>query len=1531
MIVNKPKSSKSLNKQKEKFAKYINFNNDSPASKNLLCLPKHKTNMICISPYSENNNVQNNKYVSNFNITLNKNNQYKKYASYFNITSNNFIDNISSFKQKNIILEKVKPYTLDPSRVTNLKVVGEDIKQKLIEMHEEDNELENEKAYNCQSETRKLTQLINEGYSISNNSIISSVYTNKKRNNSTDYNNLIFDKDNDTFEKNENKITSNSHIVKIKKPKKKNKDNKKNENKNNEKGKKEKNTDVKNNKIINNKFSKKYRKIQKIKNIYDSMDDHESDEDIEGDVINPETKYILIFDLLIIILYIYTFFIITINLSTAKCFCSYNNNIFVDIIFYSTDILYILDLIISFFRSYYNFEYKLIKVNILIIKNYLTGDFFLDLLEAIPIFTISKYICFKNANYYNCYEYEMASLLFFLKTASIIKVFKIIKILGRKKNQALDNFLELISENYTIERTSLLIIDSLIFVGIIHCFVCFHIFIGKHSYSNWILKTSAENESFFYIYIESLYFLITTLTTVGYGDITCHSFGERIFHILLLAVGSIFYSYIISTIGNYIKNDSHAKIKYNNDLNILENIRIAYPNMPFKLYKNINKYLESNSSSQEKCDVNLLIDTLPFTLKNTILFTMYKSVIKKFKFFKNNDNSEFIARVLTNFIPKISKKNEFLIYEGEIVEEIIFIKDGKISLNAAINQEDPSKSIDKYFNEKFSPFSSDEEKKLLESRINDNNINKSTYVSQKNGEITYDSAKSKINNTFKTMKNKPPEEKSFLLNNNYQNNDSNDSCKFDINGGVIKNEDGSYQYLKIIDIRKNEHFGCVFMTLKKPCPLSLQVKTKFAELYLYKKEEAVATSKSYPNIWQKLYRKEFHNLRAIKNLTFKVLRKYMELNQLLLDLNLDDALGKNDLTFNDLNVLEKSLFSDKSLLFKPLYQTSKKSISAKKEFQKYQTVISKSDKKQKILSLGQSQKEKIPSLKNKYKGGKLYSNSIIYTNKDKFLKLGSLGSNSPFFSNKKANKPRVVHFADEIMNKSEKFLKDNSFQNKIISSNELYTIEEKENKKNSKINKNRTKEEKLKKIKNLLIKFKKKLKNQKYEELETKKSLSKGKNNEINALNFQRKKGILKNNKSNDQLRYNISYKLIDNSNAKLIINNKCEDSLIKDLEDICNEETNFSFCTVEGEKNFNLEDLSISNDINLEIISSYENLNQLSKGKFIYDNFTQNKIKVKIKKIYNIEKSNDEDSISLNSLYLSSDSNVDTKLNKKKHSKLKKSNKKNKNKKYSKKNLIKKDCLFQKVEVNHKDETKVHKKDKGYNIEIKDKIKEKISNKAKEKKRTSIKTFKNDKIAFTKDLDAKNSKKANISSNNIDIDNNSSVFSKKITKKIFENESFDFDINSIKPNKHIYNKNEVEYEINKNINKSNILYTNTNANNTINNNSNKNIYRNNEIHKKKSVNNKSKNKNKETKIINQILGIRLPNKNIITNNLTTTSSKQFDNKDNFNTNEKINNIEASFSIYNIIQKNVNKNLNIIDGKENLSQNNLNKSFCNIY
>ena len=74
------------------------------------------------------------------------------------------------------------------------------------------------------------------------------------------------------------------------------------------------------------------------------------------------------------------------------------------------------------------------------------------------------------------------------------------------------------------------------------------------------------------------------------------------------------------------------------------------------------------------------------------------------------------------------------------------------------------------------------------------------------------------------------------------------------------------------------------------------------------------------------------------------------------------------------------------------------------------------------------------------------------------------------------------------------------------------------------------------------------------------------------------------------------------------------------------------------------------------------------------------------------------------------------------------------------------------------------------------------------------------------------------------------------------------------------------------------------------------------------------------------MLGIKIP-KNKNTNNIITTSSNLKDNKNDFNSVEKIKNIE-NVSIYNIIQKNINKNFNIIDKNEKDSSRNNKKSFC---
>ena len=374
---------------------------------------------------------------------------------------------------------------------------------------------------------------------------------------------------------------------------------------------------------------------------------------------------------------------------------------------------------------------------------------------------------------------------------------------------------------------------------------------GRQTYPNWILATNNQDKDFINLYLISFYFLITTITSVGYGDITCVSLGETIFQIILLTIGVIAYSWVVSTIGNYVKKETRAAIKYNKDIALLEEIRISYPKMSFKLYNKIHKHLETVSHQQEKFDTKLLVNNLPYTLKNKLMFIIYENIIKKFIFFKECENSDFILRVLTSYIPMSAKKGAFIIHEGELVDNIIFVREGRLSLVAAIDLEDPITSIDNYLGEKFEDIN-----EKIETKLDDSILNRSTNIGLK-----IQKAQTEIR-TFLKTKDELNDSKIEL---EIGKRDFDGDEEFDV---------GNHQFLNILDILKNEHYGEVYMFLQKPSPLSLRVKSKYSELFLLRKHEAQLISKAYPNVWKKIYHKSYHNMKSIKNLTKKIIIHY---------------------------------------------------------------------------------------------------------------------------------------------------------------------------------------------------------------------------------------------------------------------------------------------------------------------------------------------------------------------------------------------------------------------------------------------------------------------------------------------------------------------------------------------------------------------------------------------------------------------------------------------------------------------------------
>ena len=476
----------------------------------------------------------------------------------------------------------------------------------------------------------------------------------------------------------------------------------------------------------------------------------------------------------------------------------------------------IIEIIINFFRPYKSFDDNLIKSTKQIFFNYVKNFFLIDLIEAFPYFSLFDFLEKKNI----------------LKSQKIyiLLMFKSIKIFTIKDNNAKNYILESLLKIEAIEDNINTVNIIFIFISVLNITTCLFIFLGRNYYPSWIIKLNIQDEPYIDIYLASLYFVIVTITTVGYGDITGNAIPEIAFQMILLILGTIAYSFIISYFSNYIVKINQKSINLEQKVNILNEIKFQNPNMKDSLYNEVLRNIRKEDFYEKK-DKQLLFQCLPYSLKNKLIMEMYKPIIKHFDFFKGVDNSDFVVKVSTSLRPLISVKGNILIHIGDFVKEIFFIKKGIIELCICIDLNDLEYSINNYFD-----LIKNENEKLGENT-------KSTFVKQKEKKTTIDTNLD-----------------AYFLNNKEQSNYNDNSQNKDINIGEIK---------------AKQHLGESLMFLNRQSPFKAIIGTRSAELLILKKMEAIEIYSVYPNIWKRINKKSLYNM---DQMYYKIRKTLIELS-----------------------------------------------------------------------------------------------------------------------------------------------------------------------------------------------------------------------------------------------------------------------------------------------------------------------------------------------------------------------------------------------------------------------------------------------------------------------------------------------------------------------------------------------------------------------------------------------------------------------------------------------------------------------------
>ena len=624
----------------------------------------------------------------------------------------------------------------------------------------------------------------------------------------------------------------------------------------------------------------KFRKLLKKGLIYDSYDDEEELEDqVDKDYfyINPNSIFIIILDAL---LYFITFYYLVYNPYFLSQFTKFNEPqeyTFSEILNIVMELIFILDFILQFFRAYYDFDDNLIKNNKKIIINYINSWFFLDLICIIPIATIFK-IYYKQIFYVEnkmvCRYYCQSNNLLYLLT--FLKMLKLLKILSRNQNKFV-SLIDTTSANIKFFNDWNNIFSKIILsVIFLHVTVCIHILIGRNSYPNWITENRISEDNYSTIYLSSFYFIIATITSVGYGDITGYSRNERIFQIFLLIIGIIAYSWLVSSISNYVRESNKDMTYFLSKVRILEEIKLAHPEMDNELYHKIILYLKTLKMIHQSKDNDLLLDSLPYNLKYSILYQINKPLIEGLNFFKNFRNSSFILNAVSKLIPIIAYEGDIILEHKEIINSMIFVKQGRLSVELAIDMDEIRYKINDLITGDFILKSEDE------NSDNENKDNKEIKANNKN----IKNSEFKRNNTISLMTTINFSGGSFDNDNNKKpisfKKRMQQFLKFNKNGKDINEmkslSEKKIKYIKLYYIRKGEQYGEIPMFLNKPSNFTLRVRSPKAELYLLKKIDAIEISSNYPNIWKRANKKSFKNFVHLKQLVSRELVKFCNKN-----------------------------------------------------------------------------------------------------------------------------------------------------------------------------------------------------------------------------------------------------------------------------------------------------------------------------------------------------------------------------------------------------------------------------------------------------------------------------------------------------------------------------------------------------------------------------------------------------------------------------------------------------------------------------
>lgn len=311
--------------------------------------------------------------------------------------------------------------------------------------------------------------------------------------------------------------------------------------------------------------------------------------------------------------------------------------------------IFVTDIICCFHTAYAEGHY-LVRDSGRIRRRYLRTWFLPDLLSALPLFLLSgtAFVILNRA-------------FRFLRLLRLLKVFVLFRTINHfRRTKVSSNLLRMV-----------LMVFWLLLIA--HLLSCGFILVGGIAAGLGPGMT----------YLLAFYWTVTTMSTVGYGDITPDKTnpGQILFTILAQITGVGMYGFVIGNIASVLSNIDISKTLFMERMEKIYSF-LRYRRISSGVVKRVDNYYNYLWESRRGHEEAGILADLPQSIRLQIAQELHADIIAKVPLFAGATPS-LIRDIVLHLEPTVFTPGDFIIQQGDMGEEMYFINRGSVEvLNA---------------------------------------------------------------------------------------------------------------------------------------------------------------------------------------------------------------------------------------------------------------------------------------------------------------------------------------------------------------------------------------------------------------------------------------------------------------------------------------------------------------------------------------------------------------------------------------------------------------------------------------------------------------------------------------------------------------------------------------------------------------------------------------------------------------------------------------------------------------------------------